>query len=223
VKKVLAIIVGVFALLSAHSVNADNITIADSVADFGSQGEDNWYYGYTSAGGTGFTLLPKFSGTRYYISDYYWTELLDFGGLPNGNPVARSGKSSEYQSVVRRWVSEADGEITISGLLKDINTGGGDGVIGRILIDGVQVWSKNLPNGGSTSFNLSGIVQKGDNVDFYIDPKAHDAYDNTDFKVKIMTDQPTSAATPEPATMILLGTGIIGLAGMRKKSYNRIV
>jgi len=39
--------------------------------------------------------------------------------------------------------------------------------------------------------------------------------------VRLNADVPTS--TPEPATIALLGMGVIGLAGLRKKFYNRIV
>ena len=82
-----------------------------------------------------------------------WTAL-DAGG---GHPAANAQGDEEVHWVIRRWVSDFEGETNVTGLLNNTSPDG-DGTVGRILVDGVEVWSE-VTNGDSidveTSLTLS--------------------------------------------------------------------
>ncbi len=76
-----------------------------------------------------------------------WTALNATGG----HPAANAQEDPEVHWVIRRWVSDADAEtVNLSGMLSK-NSTGGDGTIGRILVDGEEIWSAAHRRYGSRS------------------------------------------------------------------------
>ncbi len=174
--------------------------LADSTADFsGVQGSNNWYYGYydgtsTTPFTTGdFKPMTNFLaagagafGDAWFASPgNVWTSLWAIGGHPNGVTTS-GGREQVNQWSVRRWVSPVSGTIHIYGALVDLNAGAGNGVIGHCMIDGVEVSSYVINDGGHADFVFDATVRIGSLVDLAIDPRENwDVADSSAFYVTI--------------------------------------
>ena len=113
--------------------------------------------------------------------------------------------------------SDVEGEVLINGNLKQFVNGnnmktGGDGFIGHILIDGVEVWSSYVDGydtiGIDYSVNVS--INIGSIIDIALSPGAsnNDTYDHAYFTTQI--------TIPEPATLSLLTLGALAMLRRRK-------
>jgi hypothetical protein len=79
------------------------------------------------------------TSTWFVKNKTYWTSLTADGGHPNGiNNNGATWQPVEHWAV-RRWKSDYDGQVSISGLIADLNSGGGNGVIGQIFVDNKEV------------------------------------------------------------------------------------
>jgi len=182
------------------------LNIANSEHEFsGVQGQNNWYYGYylkpfTSAD---YQPMTQFVDNVWKVNNgTFWTLISDYGGHPNG---VIGGITPVDQWAVRRWASEVDGEIRIYGILAKGDTQGGNGVIGRIFVDGVQVWSQSIAgtDGTGVNYQITTKVKLNSIVDFAIDPKdSYDGADTTIFKAKI------DALNQTPTNLILSNSNI---------------
>jgi len=181
--------------LSPYSAIPDDVVmLANSMSEFsGTQGQDNWYYGYYDGDGPApysnddFEELPQYGGGQWYIDgSLYWTFLWDAGGHPNGS-VTSGGRQPMEHWVVRRWVSEVTGPITIMGTLAKIQTNAGDGITGYILIDGQVVWSQYIAynDAAGVTYSIVVDVDMGSLVDFAIAPNTSDWADGTRFTALI--------------------------------------
>jgi hypothetical protein len=166
--------------------------IANSELDFsGVQGLNNWYYGYYDGpfNSSDFQQMTQFntdgSGGWQVQAGTYWTgigSMTAHGNGTNGNTTIPI-----EQWAVRRWVSEANGTIQIEGHLAKTGMGG-NGVIGRIFVDGVEIWSQSIDGYDSTGINyqIETVVNLNSIVDFALDPReSNDYYDTTIFTAQI--------------------------------------
>ena len=141
--------------------------------------------------------------------------------LPTAVPLASdeirmhpsaSGWSPSY--VVARWIAgmgEA-GLITITGNVRKVDPGGGGGVTFDLYVDGTSYFSSTLSYNDTigVAVDQTVTVGVGSTVDFVVGPNGYDDYDSTALKATINP-------VPVPTTMLLLGSGLIGLAGFRRK------
>jgi len=100
-----------------------------------------------------------------------WTEITAGGGHPAGNGQT----STEVQWAMRRWVSEQEGELTFDGTISN-GSGSGDGTVGRIFVDGVEVVTE-MTDGSSTDYSFTTNIVPGTIIDFAIDPDGADVLD----------------------------------------------
>ncbi|MEX2186259.1 MAG: PEP-CTERM sorting domain-containing protein [Pirellulales bacterium] len=148
-----------------------------------------------------------------------WTELTPAGG----HPAANAQGTPEVHWAVRRWISDFDGDVEIMGLLS--NAGAGDGTVGRIFVDGVEVWSA-VSDGVAANFDVVATVANGSIVDFAIDPDGANVYneltgvgldsisdgsDSTTFTFMIQQAGELFVPIPEPSSIVL---GLMGIAGV---------
>lgn len=158
------------------------------------------------------------------VSHGPWTEVTAGGG----HPAANSGGDPEVHWALRRWVSDQDGYIRISGNLNNTSANG-DGTVGRILVDGTEVWSQ-LSNGDAISFDVDLEVSSGSVIDFAIDPDGNgvldpmdpatlgsisDGSDGTTFQFNIQ--QMELFVVPEPSGLLLLSLAFGGLLLRRRR------
>jgi len=205
----------VFFLLAGTALVVEATPIADSVDEFsGTQGQGNWYYGYYDGDGSvpyssaDFEEFPHYDGGWYIDRALYWTDLSADRCHPHGLNHNWDPYAPAEHWAVRRWVSEVNGSINITGVLADIdkNVNFGDGIVGHILINSTDVFTQIINEGESINYNINAIVTVGSLVDFAVAPRSRDWYDSTKF---------TAVITPEPATLLLLGFG--GLAVLRNR------
>lgn len=167
---------------------------ADSNTDFsGTQGENNWYYGYYSGDMTSadFKEMPQFDGNNWSVEPgVYWTRLSAEQLHPN-SATTSGARIKEEQWAVRRWVSPFSGSISITGHLAKIDgraDGPRDGVIGSIIVDGKTIWSKQIAAGDTTGIDYSVTAEGifvGSTIDFAIAPGANDFNDMSTFTAQI--------------------------------------
>ena len=140
--------------------NGDGFVSDDGEIGAWKEGENHW-------NGTNWDLLNNgFPETEHGP----WTELTASGG----HPAANAQGDPEVHWTIRRWVSDFEGDATVTGVLS--NGGGGDGTVGRILVDGVEVWSA-LSDGVAVNVNTDLTLSEGSIVDFVIDPDGAGVFD----------------------------------------------
>ena len=103
-----------------------------------------------------------------------WTEMT----MTGGHPAANAQGDLSVHWAIRRWVSDEEGEFVISGLLNN-GSGNGDGTVGRVLLDGVEIWSA-VTDGDSTEVDVPVTLSVGSVLDFVIDPDGTGVYDPAD-------------------------------------------
>jgi len=182
-KKILAFLsvfmLGLLALIvnptPARAQAAPSVKIADSISEFsGTQGKENWFYGYVGDQ----LYVPYFEEMSAYTGGSWQVD-------PNTKLSPESAKPSKAGSKkwpIRRWKSEVDGEITISGQLAKAELGG-DGIKGYIFVDGERVWSEKIEGNDSqgVNFNIKATVKQGSDVDFVVGPRKEADLDGTKF------------------------------------------
>src|SRR5205814_2346818 len=111
---------------------------------------NGWFYGYwdrtTDSNGVyssaDVTLFDpgSFDGTRWAITGTPppWTNIYNNTVHPNGP------NSGHEQWVVRRWISDFTGVASLSGTIRKVSTGSGDGTVNYIIVDGVYVLRQDL-------------------------------------------------------------------------------
>lgn len=183
------------------------VQLADSVAQFsGNQGGNGWYYGYWNkkADADGiyaaddFIPFPRGTGNTLNSTNYWngsnwdipagnppWTEITASGGHPN----AENGNAAlPIHWAIRRYVPTTAGPLRITGTLAASSSGGtcGDGTIGRIYVDGVEVFERTVSN-LSVGYSIVVNASVGSKIDFVIDPGAanNDFCDSTTFTAVI--------------------------------------
>lgn len=205
-------------------MTAKAAVIFDSVADFsGTQGQDNWYYGYYDGDSASpftssdFEELPQFINDTIWLINRedpsgYWTSLYATGGHPNG-PVGNYFQGTEHWAV-RRWISDVTGTLQIEGALAKLNTTGGDGIIGHVFINGDALFSQRIyaHDGTGVNYSIQTEVNVGDIIDFAIQPVANDLYDSTGFTA-------TGTVIPEPVNVALLSSLLPLMIIRRKFAY----
>jgi hypothetical protein len=198
--------------------------VADSVAEFsGVQGLDGWSYGYydgdapSAYAPADFQPLPQFDGANWLIEETawntggpmpsgFWTRLSAIGGHPNGDLTTTAHSANHW--AVRRWSSDRRALYTITGVLSDNSPAlnppppqaAYNGVVGHIFVDGNEVLTLPLNEGGSVNYSLTVPLSAGAIVDFAIDAKTYatnpdrtsDFTDSTTFTVQVFVPEPTT-------------------------------
>lgn len=186
------IVVSVLAAVFGSVGHAQVGVIADSVSEFsGTQGQYNWYYGYYDGDGpapwrnSDFEQLPHYGVSIHGYPQWdidtsvHDTALWANGGHPDKSPAEHW--------VVRRWVSEVIGLVTITGRLAKLDPTWGDGITGYILVDGAVVWQQYIAYNDTVGVNytVDVVVNIGSLVDFAIAPNDAAHADGTRFTAEI--------------------------------------
>jgi hypothetical protein len=114
---------------------------------------------------------------------------------------------------VRRWTNVTPALYTITGVLADDSPAlspppprdAYNGVVGHVFVDGAEILTLPINEGGNVNYSLTVPLNAGSIVDFAIDPKRYnlnldwsaDYTDTTTFTVQI--------SIPEPSAMCVAG------------------
>jgi hypothetical protein len=215
--------------------------VADSEADWsgtGVQGANGWYYGYydRTADADG-TYDPN---TEFNMTDPNWTfrnggwELGVTGDLAANPPWDTIGQSGWHPNgdnqpqgihwVIRRWVSDVDGDLHAQVKFAKANTSG-NGTTLHVLHNGTEVFSSTLNNtAGISNIVLLPGVLSGDKIEFALDPKGVDGLfgdgaDSSTFSTKILSGPPPQMEVANSVTD-WSATGVQGANGWYYGFYN---
>lgn len=214
------------------------VLVADSTADFpalddtsanSKQGINNWTYGYhnvTQDGADGyqasdFIAFPDNQGPGTSSADFWtgsawnwhagdppWTEIGAAFGHPN------TGGDDDDHWAIRRWEADADGDLVVETFFAKDNLGGGDGIVGRLFHNGVELYSQAVAFDDGVGFrSVTTIpgVQQGDFIDLVLDYGGDDGSDGSLFSAQIYRVGEPVDIIPEPVTLVTVAMGLLCL------------
>lgn len=216
------------ALLSPSSVFALTFDLAD---DFSGTSNPNgvWSYGYRGYS----EAIGSFTAYTYYSTGFHGTQLVRWhtgSSEPHvaynptdhaitvsnttwgpGQVSLHPGYSGQYS--IARFTSPETGYYDLEGAFS-AGSLTPTGVDVYVLIGSAIGFSNSVTKYGSpTLFSLDHILLGvGNTVDFVVGYRGDYGCDTTIVEARIST-----SPVPEPATMFLLGSGLVGLAGLRRK------
>lgn len=188
---------------------------ANSVTQFsGLQGQGGWYYGYwdRTADGDGaysradVTLFAPsgWTGSEWAVSTSPppWTDVQNNNVHPNGV------NSGHEHWAVRRWVSDFEGVAKLTGTIRKMETGAGDGTSNYIIVDNAYILRQDLLANDTvgTAYSVNVRVHIGSALDFVTAPGLNDFADRTRF---------TAHVTPIAEPIMDSGLGFSGSQGYR--------
>jgi len=189
------VVLGIVAALASCDVRRATFTvgdtgprIADSVADFSLvQGNGGWRYLYQEPGQP-LKELGDINGMAWWM-DYVtrWTLISPYSMHPNVHGKADIlGKGVQYP--VQRWTADVAGTADIEYAVAKANTLCGDGVIARILVDGVGLVEHTIAFNDDAGFSgtLHAPLLVGSNVDLFLEGGPTEDCDGTHFTAKIV-------------------------------------
>lgn len=180
--------------------------LADSVGDFSlEQGKYGWYYGSDGGSLDSFELLTEKSVVAAFdppskdvwecwrSGTTYWTQIFQIGAHPNGTTTSSPPSVSQLSRAVRRWVSDVEGNVVITGEAGKLDVAESNGVDVFVYVDGVELYSAFIAgnDGPGHTYELRSSVRVGSTVDFVLDPhEGADAHDLSRFTGVITRDAP---------------------------------
>ena len=201
------VLVSVFSMLASPAHSGTYTFSAGDLGDLDHEYYFKWGINWNLPSGeiiTGATLTYKNIYDWTQETDHLYTHLLNTVIDTNGPQQPNFVNKGSYST------------ITITGT---DNEGGGDKFAG----EGPLLGDWNDPHGGSPSnFDLVYTIDSGyfswlsdGSFGFGIDPDCHYENDGITFNIT------TTHEAPEPATMILLGSGLLGLAGLARRRLSK--
>ncbi|MFO0725692.1 MAG: hypothetical protein U1E65_18045 [Myxococcota bacterium] len=143
----------------------------------GTQGQCGWHYGYqTPTATTGFQRMTEWDPSGVWLTNAatLWTQIQRDLAHPNGI-MTSGGRQPLDQWAIRRWQSDVQGLVHITGAASK-TAAGGNGVDVRVMVDGVQAYAQYIGAGDTIGvrFTLSATVAVGSAIDLVLDPHASD-------------------------------------------------
>lgn len=179
-----------------------------------------WSLGWEQAGGGAFNLYDSHTSVQWWASNHrsgdntptVWknTSSNTAYGIQGGEIAVHPGWDGSYSVV--RWTSLHNGTVSVAGTF---GAGDGGAMSYYIALNGAPpLLLSDFNNGGSRSFSYDLAITNGATLDFMVGTGAGGyGWGNTALAVNIVDTTPT----PEPATLLLLGSGLAGLLGARRK------
>jgi hypothetical protein len=156
----------------------------------------------SSAGGASsfgdFSPEQGLGGWRYHqdtgsgLEDLSWDPVLQrWQGTGTYSFIDRAGGHPEGGAIVRTYIVPTSTSLAIQASVEDLNLGCGDGVIARLLANGAELWSCDLPGDAASpcaDINLVIPVSAGDVIGVRVEEKSDSWCDSTAFLVELSWD-----------------------------------
>jgi len=159
---------------------------------------------------TGWTTGGNFEDTGVTSGAFY-----DYTGAQDGTYYAYLGPVSSDGTLSQTLADVAGAQYTVSFWFASVGDNPSDFSVSW---DGTQLLSLTNPNTGSAwsqyTYNVTGTGSDTLTFAFRDDP-AYMALDN------ISVTENTGQSVPEPSSLLLLGTGVLGLGGMVRRKLGR--